>query len=252
MKEILRSVTSFTLKAVILLFLIGVFSGLSYLLLIRPAVKNLIQQQSMSVDGTAKKYIKPDLAVVSVGAIMNNTSAANLKKDADTALTKTRTEIIASGITEEKIKSNYTISPKYDKDYQNIVGYTTRVTMEVKTNDFTKVDTVLESAQKNGLILVDGVSFVIEDPIKAKEELRTAAIAAAKAKAEKLANETGISLGKVINISEGYQPYYTNSYLKTNTYLAASVVEDTSSSASTFDAGETEVQMTVTLTYETN
>ncbi len=253
MQVILKSVLSFSLKAMVLLGMLTVFLAISYFILIRPAYKSLIQEQVFSVDGTAKKYQKPDLAIVSVGAQFSGTDAATIKKDADKALNTTRTEVIALGIAEDKIQSNYSIQPKYDTNYQNITGYTARATMSVKTGDFTLVDKVLESAQKNKLILVDGVSFTIEDQIKAKEDLRTAAIDAAKAKAQKLAQETGISLGKVINISEGYNPYpmYLNS-MKANTMIgsAPEAAVDQSSSTATFSPGETEVQMTVTLTYE--
>lgn len=255
MKEIVKTVTAFTLKSLILLVLLLIFASISYFTLVRPAVRNLVQQQTLAVDGTAKKYIKPDLAIVRVGVVLNKTTAAELKKEADTNLSGTRKELLEMGIAEEKIRSNYTISPKYDRDYQYISGYTTRVSMEVKTKDFTQVDAILESAQNNGLILVNSVSFEIEDPIAAKEQLREEAIAAAKTKAEKLSKETGISLGKVVNISEGgYSPYYNNLY-RTNTFLDSSyemmpIAEE--ESGSTMDAGETEIQMTVTLYYETN
>ncbi len=256
MKEIFKSVTSFTIKSVILLVLILIFMGVAYLAIIRPAFRSLVQQQTMAVDGTATKYIKPDLALVQVGVVINKSTAAELKKEADTALSKTQKELLELGIPEEKMRSNYSITPKYDKDYQYISGYTTRVSLEVKTNDFSQVDAILESAQKNGLILVDNVSFVIEDPIAAKEGLREEAIAAAKAKADKLAKETGISLGKVVNISEGGYYPYNNNYMKTNSFLDLeySAPSETISdgSSSTMNPGETEIQFTVTLVYETN
>lgn len=256
MKELIKSVTAFTLKAIILLTLLMFFFGLSYLVLVKPAFRQMVQQQTLSVEGTAKKYIKPDLALVQVGVIINKSSAVDLKKEADEALSKTQKDLEAMGILEEKIKSNYKITPKYDKDYQVITGYSTKVTLEVKTYDFDQVDAILESAQKNGLILVDNVSFVIEDQIKAKEQLREEAIAAAKAKAEKLAQETGISLGKVINISEGgYYPMY-NDYLRTNTMLDGAyempAPYTNEESISTINPGETEIQFTVNLLYEIN
>ena len=168
----------------------------------------------------------------------------------------THDAVIALGIPEAKIHSSYSIQPKYDSTYQNITGYTAHATMEVKTGDFTLVDKVLEASNKNKLILVDGVSFGIEDPIKAKEDLRTAAIAAAKDKAAALAAETGISLGKVINISEGTNSYpMYNDVMKTNAMLGtapSTATGGTTQDSSTLSPGETQVEMTVYLTYEVN
>jgi hypothetical protein len=253
MKHTLYNVAGFTFKAVILLILLAFFSVGMYFALVRPAIRNLTQVQPLTVDGTAKKDIAPDLAIVSVGAVFTNTDPAVLKKEADKALSDSTTAILAIGIPQEKIKSNYSISPKYDKDGQNITGYTTSVTLEVDVKDFTKTDQILEIAQQNKLSVVYGVTFTLEDPIAAKEQLRTAAIDAAKAKAEAWSEETGISLGKVINISEGgYYPYYNNDLLRANTLVAPSAGTQSSSGSTTISPGQTEIEMTVNLTYEVN
>lgn len=253
MKDILSSVVSFSIKTVILLVFLGFFLTIIYFALFRPAVKNLFLQERFSVEGTAKKYMQPDLALVNVGATIEGLNPAEVKKSADKALNATRDQVLAVGVKAEKIRSDYSITPKYDKDYLKIIGYTARASMEVKTADFTQVDKILEAAITNGLNQIDNVSFIIEDPIKAKEALRTEAIAAAKAKAEKLANETGMSLGKVVNISEGYAPYYDyrNSY-KANAIMESAAVASDAGTSEAINPGETEIQMTVVLTYETN
>lgn len=236
--------------------MLAVFVTGGYFFLVKPALRSLTQQQVLYVDGTAQKYITPDIAFVQVGAYFNGTDAATIKRDADTALNGARDQLLTLGIASGKIQSNYAFTPKYDTSYQNITGYTAHATMSVKTSDFTQVDKILEIAQTNKLILVDNVYFTLDDPIAAKAQLRTAAIAAAKAKAETMASETGLSLGSVINISEGYNNYPTTfNSLKTNVIAPSSGTADQSSSSSDSTAinpGETQIQMTVTLTYEIN
>ena len=233
------------------MILITLFTGFGVYVIIEPAISKLNRNDQISVDGIAKKNVTPDIAYINISAILTGTSAADLKKQADTALTKTVTELKALNIPEGKIQTTYSVTPKYDKDYQNIVGYTANPTLIVKAQDFTLVDKVIEIAQNNKLILVNNVYFTLEDPVKAKEQLRDEAIAAAKAKAEKLAQETGIRLGNIINISESsYQPYLSNGNMKTT--VANDLTTGTapsSQSDSTFNPGETEITLTIYLTY---
>jgi len=255
MSDIVKQIFVFSVKSLLLLVLLTIFTAIGVFIIIEPAVSKLATVHEFSVDGLAKKNITPDIAYVEISAILTGTNAGDLKKQADKALTQTVNELkslSSSQIKEEEIKTNYSLSPKYDNLGQNIIGYTTTPRLEVKTHDFTAIDKVIEIAQKNGLNLVNNVYFTIEDPVAAKEQLREEAILAAKTKAEKISAESGLKLGKLLNISEStYQPYYSNN--RSYDMLANSVTSNAGTTpvneTSTFNPGETEIQMTVYLTY---
>jgi uncharacterized protein YggE len=226
-------------------------------MIIEPAISRINRDQIMIVEGYAKKSINPDIAYINISAVFTGTNAGELKKEADKALTQTVNDLLSlssSMIPQENIKTNYSVSPKYDKE-SNIIGYIVNPTLIVKTADFTAVDKVIEIAENNKLNLVNSVYFTLDDPVTAKGQLREEAIEAAKTKAEKLIQSTGIRLGNIINISENnYSPYTSNrnDMLLVNSTTGSSAdapVEESGSSTGTFNPGQTEISMTVYLTY---
>lgn len=260
MSDFIKQILLFSTKSFTLLILITIFAAFGIFVIVEPAISKLQTNHEFTADGLAKKSITPDIAYVNISAVFSGTNAGTLKKDVDKAINDTVTglkSLSSVQITEEMIKTNYTINPKYDKDGQNIIGYTATPTLEVKTRDFTVIDKVIEVAQANKMILVNNVYFTLEDPVKAKEQLREEAIANAKAKAEKVAAETGLRLGKIVNISENnYVPYY--SYQSMDTVKLNSPSTSTSGNtgtrdeSSTINPGQTEIQLTVYITYEIN
>jgi len=76
----------------------------------------------------------------------------------------------------------------------------------VKVRDFAKIGDVLTKATENGANLIDDFQFTVEDEAKAKQTARTEAIKKAKEKAGQIAKETGLKLGRIVNIYEGF--YY--------------------------------------------
>jgi len=257
MSDFIKQILLFFTKSLGLLILVTIFLAIGVFAVIEPAISKLQTNHEFTADGLAKKSITPDIAYVNISAIFTGTNAGTLKKDVDKAINDTVTglkSLSSVQIKDEEIKTNYTITPKYDKDYQNIIGYTATPTLEVKTHDFTAIDKVIEVAQTNKLILVNNVYFTIEDPIKAKEQLREEAIANAKAKAEKVAAETGLRLGKIVNISENnYVPYYSyesRDSAKTMSPSLGTTGSGTNETSSTVNPGQTEIQLTVYITYE--
>ena len=67
----------------------------------------------------------------------------------------------------------------------------------------------MHAAAGGDLVEINSIQFTIEDPTKLKMQARVAAMQDAHAKAQTLATEGGVALGKPISISESgdfYQP----------------------------------------------
>ncbi len=251
-KPVFPQIISFTAKLTIFWLFLLVFSVIMYFVFWKPAITDLTNEQTFTVDAVAKSDFAPDLATISTGSITEGTNAKTLRTTADTNLKNAVDQLITFGIPEGKIKSNYSIDPQYDKDYVTIIGYKANTTLNVETKDFTQIDKILEIAQNNQLNRVSGVYFSFEDPVAIRESLREEAIATAKAKAEKIAKESGLTLGKLLNVYEGNNYAYDN--YKVNSYSPMALDSVTSSSeegrSGSFNPGETEMQMEVTLIYE--
>ena len=101
-------------------------------------------------------------------------------------------------------------------------------------------------ATDSGANVVGNISFEVNE--KTKEELtnkaRDEAVEKAKVKAKDLAKSAGISLGKIINVSEsaGAIPRTMIMYDK--------AVTTSEPETANIEAGETEIEVTITLSYE--
>lgn len=249
MKDLIFQIIRFTSKLTVFYLFLFIFGSILFYLVIKPAYQSIVEQQTFSVEGISKSNFVPDTAVVSSGAVLEGTDVKSLKKTADTNIQGATTALLELGIAQEKITSSYSIEPKYDKDYVTITGYRANTSLSVETKDFTQVDGILDVALNNGFNKINGVYFSFEDPVSIRESLRSEAIEAAKAKAEKIALESGLKLGKLLNVVEGnYYPYY-NDY-RVNSYMEAESIDSVSEPSSSYNPGETEMQMTVTLIYE--
>jgi len=73
-----------------------------------------------------------------------------------------------------------------------------------KIREIAKTGSIIDSVAEAGgdLTRIDHISFSIDDPSEYRKEARDKAMADAKAKAEQLANLSGVRLGKPTYISE--------------------------------------------------
>lgn len=206
------------------------------------------QKEEFSVTGSGEVSVVPDTAVVSAGVV----SEASTVKEAQDMLNQNINRVIeaekALGIAAEDIKTtNYSVQPKYDYsgETQRIVGYQASSNVTIKVKDSTKVNEVVDAATASGANQVGGISFEVSDPTAAQNQARDLAVEDAKKKAGEAARAAGFTLGKIINYSES-----TNDYGPVP--MAAEFAKDASSlSAPTkIEAGSSEINMSVRLSYE--
>jgi uncharacterized protein YggE len=133
------------------------------------------------------------------------------------------------------------------KSGTNIVGYKLEQDVQVKIRDFTKVGDILSQSTTVGANLVGDLQFTIDNPEKFREQARAEAIKQAKSNANNLAKESGIGLGKLINVYEGYSPspLMYNSVAKSTGAGAPDAV-----SVPTIQPGQQEIDVTINLTYQ--
>ena len=210
-----------------------------------------VKGEPFVVQGTGKVSVAPDIAKIDIGI---QESGTNLKTVQDSVNKKSQdlvAQIKKLGVDPKDIKTiSYSLYPQYDytSPTQRITGYQVSTGYEITIRDFTKINDLIASVTSFGANMVGGVNFDLSDEPKNKtlQPAREEAVGEAKTKAEGLAKAAGITLGKIINVSEStpsnIRPLYAPA---TDLGIAEKSVAEPD-----VQPGTTEVNLTISLTYE--
>ncbi len=173
------------------------------------------RNNQVSVSGEGKAYVVPDIGLVTLGVQSDGQTTEAVIKDNTTKMNAIINAMKELKVEDKDIKTtNYSLSPKYNytKDRGTYPdGYTLSQNVQIKIRDFSKIGDILNQATSKGANIVNNLQFTVDDPSKVKEEARAKAIEKAKESAESLARESGIKLGRLVNVYENYVPYYLDS-----------------------------------------
>ena len=175
-----------------------------------PGVSNYNSQQAgIWVSGEGKITAAPDVAILNVGIQAQETDVAQAQSEAAAAMDKLMTALTDGGIAKKDIQTtNFSIQPvtKWDDSKQQsiTIGYivTNMVTVKVRKLDQTGPIVDAVAVAGGNLTRVNGISFTIDDPASYYTQARTKAVADAKSKAQQLADNAGVKLGKLTYITE--------------------------------------------------
>ncbi len=223
-----------------------------------PAINfNTISQtkgEPLVVTGEGKVFVTPDIAKVTIGIQENGTSLKTIQENVNKK-SKALTDAVENlGVKKEDIRTvSYNLYPQYDyltSTTNRIVGYQISTNYEIKVRDFDKVNDILTAATSVGANAIGSVSFEVnEETEKAKlQEARDLAVTEAKTKAEGLSKAAGVTLGKVINVSESQGSDVIRPF-----YAAGETSLDSAGKSATpanIQPGQTEIGVTVSLSYE--
>lgn len=173
--------------------------------------KNSKPANTISVSGEGKVSTTPDLATVNIGVMSQATTAVDAKNQNNEKINKIISYVKSQGIKDADIStSDLNLYPQqtYPVNGGNptITGYQQTQTVTVKVHGVDKdqsvLDKILDGVVNNGANQVNGVSLSVEDPSALQQKAQVKAIADAKQKAQQLAQEAGLTLGKVVSVSE--------------------------------------------------
>ena len=212
------------------------------------------QESAFRVSATGDVYAKPDTAEISLGVEKEAKTVAKAQEEINEINSQLIDDLKELGVESKDIKTTqYGINPRYEYERQsgkrNLVGYQATVNILVKTKDFEKLNEIIDTATNAGINRLNGLSFVIEDKDAVRAEARDQAIDKAKVKAEAIAKTSGISLGKIINVSVSDSGYSApRAYYEMDT--TQSMGGGKMAEATQVEAGETKISVSVTLSYE--
>ena len=237
------------------------------------------QMNTITVNATAEVKVVPDRASIQVGVTTQGATA----DEAEAANAQLMDAVLAAlseqGVAEDSVQTAWTnLSPMYgfaddpvayseepvadDEAFvettgaytevwnvggNDIVGY--EMTTELSVSDLTveQVGAVIQAVVNAGANQVDGVSYYSSTYDEAYAEALGQAVENARPKGETIASAAGVSLGNVVQVTEGYQNRMYN--YQQVTYAEEDAAEAGSAKAIAVAPGTVSIEATVTVTY---
>ena len=235
---------------ILAIVLIGAIA-ISYVVGLIPTFWTLPQYapREMTVAAEGKIYAVPDVATTNFGVTSEGYDVPSTVVKNTTKMNTIIDAIKGLGVDKKDIQTTqYSLSPRYEYNpktgERTFMGYTLSQQITVKIRDFSKIGDILNAGTQNGATNVGDISFSIDDPQKVRQEAMNKAIAAARAKAEEIANNSGLKVVKVLNVQEGYYSPYN--------YGVGVMMEKAVSSAApipTIEPGQNEITVNVNVTF---
>jgi len=203
------------------------------------------------VSGEGDATMAPDLALLTL-SVMREAKTARAALDANNdAMAAVIASMKSADIKERDLQTagiqinpryNYTNKPDGSQEAE-LVAYQVTNTLSVRIRDIDKTGDILDKAVSLGVNQGGGIAFTNEDPAAAITEARKKAVANAMAKAKTLAEAAGVSLGRVLEITD-------QNMAPTPMPINAKAFDSAAGAAAPVQAGENSYNVQVTVTFE--
>ncbi|HWB52758.1 MAG TPA: SIMPL domain-containing protein [Tepidisphaeraceae bacterium] len=167
----------------------------------------------ITVNGQGEIDVKPDQAVVRLGATAQEKDAADAQADVNKVIQKAINQIKSLGIKENEIRTDQiSLRPVYSPEDNRgefprppvkIIGYQASNVLKITIDDLNQIGPVIDAGVAAGANDIQGVDFGLTDDTAATLNALTRATQQAAAKAHAIANALNVELGPVIEVSEG-------------------------------------------------
>ncbi len=161
------------------------------------------------VTGEGSVEAAPDMATITLGVTAQHKSARGAMDEVSTGVARLLERMVAADIAQRDMQtSGLSLGPIWDgvrygsSGNPEIVGFNASNTVTVRVRDLPALGGLLDSLFEDGANSFSGLSFGLQDPRPALDDARRKAVADARAKAELYAEAAGVSLGRVVSISE--------------------------------------------------
>ena len=215
-----------------------------------------VERSIISVSGTSKTSVAPDLAILNLG-VLRQAKTARAALDANNAAMK---EVLAAmkkvGIEDRDLQtSNFSIRPRYDhhrpkkgeiQKPPRIVGYNVSNNLTVRLRDLSKIGELLDVSVTLGVNNGGNINFTNEDPKAAISIARAKAMKDALTKATILTDAASVQLGDIISINENFSAPRPISMARGKMMMAEAMVAD----SVPISAGENTYSVTVNVQWE--
>lgn len=201
---------------------------------------------SIVVSGTGRVAVEPDVADLRLGVTISRDTVVDARAEAARSMTAILGAIRAAGVADRDIRTSFlSVQPRYDyRDGKapRLVGYDLSNVVEVTIRDLGTIGGAIDGALQAGATSLDGLTFRVDDPTGPERAARIAAVAAARARADVLAEAASVAITGVTSIVEGGAPPIGPVFKAERMMMA-------SDAGTPVEAGTTEIAVTVTVAF---
>jgi uncharacterized protein YggE len=204
-------------------------------------------QGTIVVPGVGRVVVRPDVASLRLGVVVVRPTAGEARQAAAATMTTVVDALRAGGVEPRDLRTSL-VSLDAVRDYSSergprVTGYQLSNAVEATIRTIDAAGGLIDAALAAGATSLDGLSFRLADPSDALAKARRLAVADGRARAETLAGEAGVQLGRVVAISEG------GSIAPGPPLPMAELQMKSADVATPVEAGTDELSVTVTVTY---
>lgn len=214
------------------------------------------QDAGIWVNGVGAVSAPPDLVELDLGVSATAGTVSEARQSAAEAMTAIIAYLSESGVADADIRTRHiSIQPQYDwqerieegirRSERVLTGYQVSNTVRVLVRELDSAGDLLDGAVAAGgdLVRVNGVNFRIEDPSELQTQAREKAVEDAMARAAELAGNAGVTLGRLVYLSEvSGEPVFAE--------RAFAALAQDSGASTPISPGEQEVRVTVRAVFD--
>lgn len=193
----------------------------------------------------------PDVAVISAGVVTQAPDARGAMATNASAMAQVLASLRNAGIADRDMATaQIALSPQYryaENRPPVVTGYQATNSVTVRFRDIAKSGAILDALVAAGANQINGPSLVIDKPEAALDEARVAAVKTARARAELYARAAGLTVKRIVAISESGDMVQPMPMPMMRAQMA-----DAGMAKTEVVPGEQEVGVTVAVTFELN
>lgn len=158
-----------------------------------------IQTPTVEVVGEGIVYATPDMVNISISIEKEGLDLKNLRQKNGEAVAQVL-QLLSKELPMENFQTSYV--SLYKDDYNKLNKYRVVQNINIKLEDISKYDNLMNAIFDTGVNRIDGISFGVKNKEKLLQEARIAAIDDARKKALLYAVSLDQNIGKAIQIKE--------------------------------------------------
>jgi uncharacterized protein YggE len=184
------------------------------ILLASPAIAENPPRQ-ITVTGEGSVSVMPDLAMLNIGVSHRAKTAEEAVAMIAEDMTSVMAKLASIGVAETDIETtDVSLNPFYEEQEQTydgdrehreppkLLGYVSRVAVNVRLKEIDRTGAIIDLVVEDGANTIGGLWFRTSDPARATNEARRQAVADGRARAELYAEAAGVTLGRLVSLSE--------------------------------------------------
>lgn len=198
------------------------------------------------VSGQGRATGAPDMATINLGVEATRDTVQAARDDAANAMNQVIDVLQEQGVAERDIQTRFfNINPRFDREGRTITEFQVSNQVTVKVRDLDNVSTIIDEVVAAGgnLTRFQGINFSIENTKPLEREARSAAVDDLRAKAQQLADLSGVQLGDLVSITE------TGGAMPLDVAVAERAFAESAGAPTPIMAGEMEVTITLQAVY---